>query len=242
MAYQFQFDAVLARSGLLVDGVLMTAALSAAAIVFGTAIGIGCAATRSLGGPRLRLPVNLYVEVVRNTPFLVQIFILYFGLPVIGVKVSATAAALIGMIVNLGAYSAEILRAGIESIHRSQIEAGLSLGMTRLQIFRHIILKPAVAKVYPALCSQFVLMMLASSVTSAISTQELSAMAAQIDAESFRSLEVYMLVTLIYLALALLFKAALGLIGSWLLTRRSARLRHPARAPEAAGSWKEVAP
>lgn len=240
MAYQFQFEAVLAHADLLVDGVLMTAALSAAAIVLGTAIGIACAAARSLGGRRLRLPVNLYVEVVRNTPFLVQIFILYFGLPVIGLKVSAISAALAGMVINLGAYSAEILRAGIEAVHRSQIEAGLSLGMTRLQIFRHVILKPAVAKVYPALCSQFVLMMLASSVTSAISTQELSSMAAQIDAESFRSLEVYIVVTGIYLALALLFKAGLALVGKQLFARRAVRRMQP--APEAAASWKEVAP
>lgn len=240
MVYQFQFDAVLAQAGLLADGVLMTAMLAAAAIVFGTAIGIACAAARSLGGNRIRVPINVYVEVVRNTPFLVQLFILYFGLPVVGIKISATGAALLGMIVNLGAYSAEILRAGIEAVHRSQIEAGLSLGMTRLQIFRHIILKPAVAKVYPALCSQFVLMMLASSVTSAISTQELSSMAAQVDAETFRSLEVYVVVTLIYLALALLFKAGLALAGHMLFTRRTPRKSRVVLQP--AASLKEVAP
>lgn len=240
MTYQFQFDAVLARSDLLLDGVLMTAMLSAAAIVCGTAIGIACAAARSLGGRAVRQPISAYIEVVRNTPFLVQIFILYFGLPVVGVQISATGAALIGMVVNLGAYSAEILRAGIESIHRSQIEAGLSLGMTRLQIFRHVILKPAVEKVYPALCSQFVLMMLASSVTSAISTQELSSMAAQVDAESFRSLEVYAVVTMIYLALALLFKAVLALTGRLLFARRVPRPL-PA-AVNAVVQMKEVAP
>ena len=160
------------------------------------------------------------MEVIRNTPFLIQLFILYFGLPTLHVQVSATQAALIGMVINLGAYSTEIIRAGIESIHRSQIEAGLSLGMTRVQIFRYIILKPAVQKVYPALCSQFVLMMLASSVTSAISTQELSSLAAQIDSETFRSFEVYTLVTIGYLGLALLFKGVLTLIGHWLFARK----------------------
>ena len=225
MAYQFQFEPVLAHVNLLAEGVLTTMAISSAAIFFGTAIGIVTAAVRSAQTGRTRKLIDAYVEVVRNTPFLVQIFILYFGLPAIHLRVTATEAALIGMIINLGAYSTEIIRAGIESIHRSQVEAGLSLGMTRLQIFRHVILKPAIAKVYPALCSQFVLMMLASSVTSAISTQELSSIAAQIDSETFRSFEVYTVVTLIYLGLALLFKAVLTLIGHLIFSRRRAASR-----------------
>lgn len=231
MAYQFQFEPVWEHAGLLLEGAQMTVALSAASIVLGTAIGIATAAVRSLSKGWPGKALDAYVEVVRNTPFLVQIFIFYFGLPAIGVQVSATQAALIGMVINLGAYAAEILRAGIESIHRSQIEAGLSLGMTRLQIFRHVVLKPAAAKVYPALCSQFVLMMLASSVTSAISTQELSSLAAQIDTLTFRSIEVYSVVTLCYLALALMFKAALTLIGQALFSRRSPAPRPAAPAP-----------
>lgn len=234
MTYQFDFAPVIERAPLLLDGVGMTLMLSSAAIVFGTAIGIATAAWRSLSGKRTRAAIDAYVEVLRNTPFLVQIFLLYFGLPAIGMRVTATEAALIGMIVNLGAYSAEILRAGIESIHRSQIEAGLALGFTRLQIFRHVVLKPAVARVYPALCSQFVLMMLASSVTSAISTQELSSAAAQIDADTFRSFEVYAVVTLVYLAQALLLKSVLVLIGHLLFARRT--------AAEPTFTVKEVAP
>lgn len=240
MAYQFHFAPVLAHVDLLAEGVLMTVAISATAIFFGTAIGIMAAALRSAQTGRIRNLIDAYVEIVRNTPFLVQIFILYFGLPAINVQVSATEAALIGMIINLGAYSTEIIRAGIESIHRSQVEAGLSLGMTRLQIFRHVILKPAIAKVYPALSSQFVLMMLASSVTSAISTQELSSMAAQIDSETFRSFEVYTVVTLIYLALALLFKGVLALIGHLIFSRR--RAAPPQVEVGTADNLKEVAP
>lgn len=220
MAYQFQFEPVLEHVDLLAEGVLMTVAISSAAIFFGTAIGIVMAAVRSVNTGGVRRAIDAYVEIIRNTPFLVQLFILYFGLPSINMRVTATEAALIGMIVNLGAYSTEIIRAGIESIHRSQIEAGLSLGMTRTQIFRHIVLKPAIAKVYPALCSQFVLMMLASSVTSAISTQELSSVAAQVDSETFRSFEVYTLVTAIYLGLALSFKAILAAIGHAIFSRR----------------------
>lgn len=240
MAYQFQFGPVLAHLDLLAEGVLMTIELSAAAIFFGTAMGIVIAGVRWMHAGRIGKLIDAYVEIVRNTPFLVQLFILYFGLPAINLQVSATEAALIGMIINLGAYSTEIFRAGIGSIHRSQVEAGLSLGMTRLQIFRHVILKPSVAKVYPALCSQFVLMMLASSVTSAVSTQELSSMAAQIDSETFRSIEVYTIVTLIYLGLALLFKAVLTLIGHLIFSRR--RAAAPQVEIGALANMKEVAP
>ena len=220
VAYQFQFEPVLAHVDMLTEGALMTIYLSSTAIFFGTLIGVLTAAVRSVQTGRIRRLIDGYVEVIRNTPFLVQLFILYFGLPTLHVQVSATQAALIGMVINLGAYSTEIIRAGIEAIHRSQIEAGLSLGMTRVQIFRYVILKPAIQKVYPALCSQFVLMMLASSVTSAISTQELSSLAAQIDSETFRSFEVYTLVTLAYLGLALLFKGVLTLIGHWVFSRK----------------------
>lgn len=222
MIYQFEFAPVLARYDMLASGALLTIVLSASAIVFGTMIGVVLASLRSAFKGWIRRAIDTYVEVVRNTPFLVQLYILYFGLPSIGLRVSAVEAALIGMIINLGAYSIEIIRAGIESIHRSQIEAGLSLGMNRVQIFRYVIIKPALANVYPALSSQFILMMLASSITSAISTPELSAEAAQIGADTFRSFEVYTIVTVIYLALALLFKGALTMIGRAVFTRRRA--------------------
>jgi polar amino acid transport system permease protein len=229
MTYQFHFEPILARSDLLLEGAWMTIELSAASILLGTLIGITLAALRSETTGWPRRAITTYVETVRNTPFLVQLFIIYFGLPLIGIHVNAAESALISMIINLGAYSTEIIRAGIESIHRSQTEAGLSLGMSRLQVFRWIVLKPAIAKVYPALCGQFILMMLASSVTSAISTQELSALAAQIDSETYRSFEVYSLVTLIYLGLALFFKGILALIGHVLFARRKAPARRASR-------------
>ncbi|AWI59951.1 hypothetical protein AB395_00004774 (plasmid) [Sinorhizobium fredii CCBAU 45436] len=187
------------------------------------AAGILLASVRSIWGGAVRFLVDAYVEIIRNTPFLVQLFIVYFGLPGLGLRVGADTAALIGMTINLAAYSTEIIRAGIEAIHKSQIEAGEALGFTRFQIYRHVIIVPAIAKVYPALCSQFVLMMLASSICSAISTQELAASAAFVESQTYRSFEIYIAVTLIYLALALALRAALALIGMWLFGRRVAR-------------------
>ena len=223
MSYTFQFGAIAQYTDEIVAGIWLTIMLSAASIVMGSLLGIVLASLRSMHGRAVRLMVDAYVEIIRNTPFLVQLFIIYFGLPGVGLRVSATTAALIGMTINLAAYSTEIIRAGIEAVHKSQIEAGEALGFTSLQIYRHVIIMPAIAKVYPALCSQFVLMMLASSICSAISTKELAASAAFVESQSFRSFEVYIVVTLIYLALALALRAILALVGWGLFGRRVAR-------------------
>jgi polar amino acid transport system permease protein len=218
-----QFNVILQYHDELLRGLWLTVQLSLASIVLGTALGIAAASIRQTGGWAARAAVDVYVEVLRNTPFLIQLFIIFFGLPAMGVRIGATSAALIAMTLNLGAYSTEIVRAGIESIHRSQIEAGEALGLTRLQIYRHVVLVPAVAKVWPSLCSQFVLMMLASSVTSAISTQELAAAAALIESQTFRSFEIYIVVTLVYLALALGLRGLLAAFGGWMFGRRAPR-------------------
>ncbi|MGH6761671.1 MAG: amino acid ABC transporter permease [Phyllobacterium sp.] len=223
MSYTFQFGVIAQYQDALLAGLWLTIKLSVMSIVLGCAGGIALASFRSMSGGVVRFAVDAYVEIIRNTPFLVQLFIIYFGLPGLGFRVGAETAALIGMTINLAAYSTEIIRAGIEAVHKSQIEAGEALGFTRLQIYRHVIILPALAKVYPALCSQFVLMMLASSICSAISTNELAASAAFVESQSYRSFEVYIVVTLIYLGLALCLRAVLALIGLWLFGRRVAR-------------------
>lgn len=223
MSYTFQFGVIAQYQNEILAGIWMTIKLSLASIILGCACGIVLASVRSMKPGIGRILVDAYVEIIRNTPFLVQLFIVYFGMPGLGIRVSAVTAALIGMTINLAAYSTEIIRAGIESIHKSQIEAGEALGFTRLQIYRHVIIMPAIAKVYPALCSQFVLMMLASSICSAISTHELAAAAAFVESQTYRSFEVYIVVTLIYLALALSLRLILALVGMWLFGRRVAR-------------------
>lgn len=232
MSYTFQFGVIAQYQDVLLAGIWLTIKLSVMSIILGCAGGILFATLRSMDNGIIRILISAYVEIIRNTPFLVQLFIIYFGLPAIGLRVGAETAALIGMTINLTAYSTEIIRAGIEAVHKSQIEAGEALGFTRLQIYRHVIILPALAKVYPALCSQFVLMMLASSICSVISTTELSASAAFIESQSYRSFEVYIVVTLIYLGLALCLRAILALIGLWLFGRRVAR-RSVIAIPEA---------
>lgn len=209
----FQFTAVFAEGDLLLAGISLTIMLSSAAILLGFALAMVLVATRNLGGKLVKFAIDTYVELLRNTPFLVQLFIIFFGLPALGVRLSGTEAALLAMTLNLSAYSVEILRAGVDATHKSQIEAGVSLALTPLQVFRHVILIPALAKVWPALSSQFVLMLLASSIVSFVSVEELSGAAAIIEQRTFRSFETYIVVTLIYLALALILKAMLHAIG-----------------------------
>ena len=223
MTYVFQFGVLTQYREQILAGLWLTVEISAVSIVAGTALGIVLAFLRSMAGRGVRVAVDTYVELIRNTPFLVQLFLIYFGLPAAGLRVGAVTAALIGMTVNLAAYSTEIIRSGIEAVHRSQIEAGEALGFTQVQVYRHVVLVPALQKVYPALCSQFVLMMLASSICSAISTGELTAAASFVQSQSYRSFEVYLAVTGIYLVLALALRGLLALLGLWLFGRRAAR-------------------
>lgn len=234
MGYQFRPEVILQYREELLAGLWTTTWLSATSILAGALIGIVFSSLRSIQPGAPRIAIDAYVEIIRNTPFLVQLFIIYFGLPVIGLRVGALTAALIGMTMNLAAYSTEIIRAGIESIHKSQLEAGESLGLSQYQVYRHVVVLPALAKVWPALCSQFVLMMLASSICSAISTPELTAAASFAQSQSYRSFEIYIAVTLMYLALALILRGILALVGRQIFGRRVSTRLAPGIVVEAA--------
>jgi polar amino acid transport system permease protein len=206
MRYDFDFSAPLAYWPEFVAGAATTLGLSLAATVFGFLLGVlgALGATgRSAWVARL---CSLYVETIRNTPLLVQIFIVYFGLASIGLKVDAFTAATAALVINVGAYTSEIVRAGIQSIPAGQLEAAECLGLSRVQVLTHVVLPPAIERVYPALTSQYVLLMLASSITSQISAEELTAVANRIQSETFRSVETYLLVAAAYLVLSLIMR------------------------------------
>jgi polar amino acid transport system permease protein len=210
--YVFQFNVVWDHLPELLAGALLTIQLSATAMALGLCLAIVCAYGQSAGPRPIRVLVAGYVELIRNTPFLIQIFILYFSLPVIGIRLTANNAAIAAMTINLGAYASEIIRAGIEAIPRGQVEAARALGLKALQIFRLIIIFPAIKTVYPALASQFILLMLSSSVVSTISAVELTAVANSLQSTTFRSFEFYFVATGLYLAMALGFRGALSAI------------------------------
>lgn len=203
LKYVFQFGIVWDHLPRLIDGAWLTLRLSLGAFALGLALAALLAFARTAGPKPVRAAVAAYVELIRNTPFLVQLFIIYFSLPAIGVRFDAVVAAMIGMTLNFSGYATEILRSGIEAVPKSQIEAGHSLGFTRLQIYRHIVVFPALRTVYPALASQFVLLMLGSSIVSAISVEELTGIINTLQSTTFRAFEFYFVATAVYLAMAL---------------------------------------
>jgi polar amino acid transport system permease protein len=220
MNYSFAFSDVLVQWPRLLHGLIYTAELSVASIVLGFVLGTLSAIVRQQRTPFLRHIVAGYVEAIRNTPFLVQAFLVFFGLSTLGLRLSAELCAVLALTLNAGAYTCEIMRAGLDSIHRGQIEAAASMGMTRRAIYWHVLLLPAVDRVYPALTSQFVLVMLSSSITSQISAEELTGAANIIQAETFRSFEVYLIVGLLYLMLSFVFRLAFWMIGQIVSPRK----------------------
>jgi len=223
VAYHFDFGAITEYTPVLIKGIAVTVELIAVGAVIGVGVGIVCAWARTLGPKWLRPPVSAYVELMRNTPFLVQLFFIFFGLPSLGIKLTEMQGAIIAMVVNLGAYSTEIIRAGIQATPRGIIEAGQSLAMTRLQVFRYVILKPALQRVWPALSSQIVIVMLGSAVCSQIAVEELTFAANFIQSRNFRAFETYFVVTGIYLALAVLLRQVLRSLGWLLFPKKIAR-------------------
>lgn len=224
MVYHFRFSGLVPYANLLVDGALVTLQLTAIATALGLLTGTLCALLQTRGSRAARQFVLCYVEGVRNTPLLVQCFFVFFGLPSIGLRMSAWQAAVITLSFHFGAYVTEIIRAGIESIHRSQIEAAAALGLTQFQTFRYVVLFPAFRNVYPALTSQFILLLLGSSVVSQISAPELFYNGSYIESRSFLSFEVYTVVTLIYLVLALTFRGLFAAIHALFFRRSNQRL------------------
>ena len=207
MSYDFQFAAVWAARDELAWGALLTLELSAVSMVLSLIIAVLGAFGRTAGPAPLRAAIAAYVEAVRNTPFLVQVFLIFFGLPAIGVRLDANTGALIAMVLNGSAYTIEIVRAGIEAVGHGQVEAAGALGLHRFQVFRLVVLPQALRTIFAPLGSQFILLMLNSSVVSVISADELMAAAQDVQSRTFRSFETYIVVTIIYLALASLFSA-----------------------------------
>ena len=221
MSYNFRFNALLPYTTDIVNGVGLTLQLSVVTMSVGLVIGFGVALASASPHPLLRRPARAYVEAIRNTPLLVQLFIVFFGLPSIGFKVDAVMAATIGLSINLGAYIGEILRAGFESVRGSQVEAGRSLGLNASQTFIHVVLFPAIKAIYPALASQFILLLLATSVVSSIGAPELFHQASFIDSRTYRSFESYTLITLVYLGLTLAFRTLFAGVYWLVFVRRS---------------------
>ena len=214
------FGPVLNRLPELLHGAVDTLVLSGQSIAIGLSIGLAVALVR-VNGPRwAKLLGSIYVEAFRNTPLLVQLFLLFFGLPYAGLRLSANHAAVIAVSVNLGAYSTEIFRAGLMAIPKTQIEAGLALGLSRLQVMRYVVIVPALRVIYPALTGQLTLTVLGTSLVSAISATDLTLAGSMIESQTFRSLETFLIVAALYITMAFAFRLLYWAIGLWLFRRR----------------------
>lgn len=213
MTYKLQFAELLPYWDILLQGLIFTVALTIISTVAGVAVGTAGAAARTFGPAWLGRVVIVYVEVIRNTPFIVQLFFIFFGLPAAGVKLSESTAAFLAMVINLGAYSTEIIRAGIEAVPKGHVEAGVSLAMSKWEVLRYVVLKQAFRKVYPALSSQIIIVMLGSAVVSQISAPDLTYAANFVQSRNFRAFEVYFLAALLYLLLSILTRALLRGLG-----------------------------
>lgn len=219
MAAALDFSSVLEQWPLFLDGARLTVELAGVATVAGFGLGTLCAIGLRSSGVVARL-CSAYVEAIRNTPLLVQIFLVYFGLASLGLRLSAFVVAALALTINVAAYTAEIMRAGLDSIPAGQVEAGECLGLSQVQLYWHVLLLPAMERVYPALASQFVLLMLASSVCSQISAEELTAVANHVQSETFRPFEAFIVLAGLYIVLSVLMRGLFWLLGLALFPRR----------------------
>jgi polar amino acid transport system permease protein len=210
---EFNFGTVLEQWPMLLRGLVLTVILTAISAVLGALLGTACAWARLHGSKGLKRVVGAYVEAVRNTPFIIQLFFIFFGLPSLGLRLSVEMACVLAMVLNLGAYACEIVRAGLQTTPRGQLEAAMSLALTPWQTFSRVVLPPALARIWPALVSQIIIVMLGSAVCGQISAEELSQAANLISSRTFRSFESYIIVTVIYLLLAIALRQLLYWVG-----------------------------
>jgi polar amino acid transport system permease protein len=220
MGYALDFGALAQYLGLFVEGTAVTLGLTAVASALGLALAVAGAAAARGGSALTKKAIAAYVELIRNTPFIVQMFFVFFGLPSLGLRLTAPTAAALAMTINLTAYAIEILRAGIEAVPRGQSEAGRALGLRPFAIFGLVVLPQAIANVYPALVSQIVITMLESAVVSQIAVVDLTEVGDFIQSRNFRAFETYLVITAVYFALAVVLRRLLARCGRRLLAGR----------------------
>lgn len=187
-------------------GLLTTIWLTAVAIILGLGLAMVLAWWRVQAPQAVRKIIQGYIELIRNTPFLVQLLFIYFGISATGIHLPAIVCAILAMTLNLAAYATEIIRSGIASIARGQREAARSLGMSPYQVYRYVILTPAMSRIFSALSGQCIIVMLGSAVISQISVEELTSAASFIQSRNFRSMEAFLVASACYLGLALLMR------------------------------------
>jgi polar amino acid transport system substrate-binding protein len=188
---------------LLLRAALVTVEISAAAMAIAIAMGLFMAVLRVFGPRPISWLVIAFIEVIRGTPLLIQLFIIFYGLPAIGIRFSPLWAAVIGLGINYAAYEAENYRAGIQSIPQGQMDAALALGLSRIQTIRKIVLPQAVRLVIPPVTNDFIALLKDSSLVSVITMVELTKMYGQLAATNYDYIGIGLLTAGIYFVLGL---------------------------------------
>ena len=202
-AYRFDWSAVVRGLPYLLEGAGLTLLISAVAMVLAVALGLALAAVSQAPGRLGRRLVGAYVEIFRNTPLLIQIFIVYFGLPQLGVRLSPFLSGLSALVLYAAAYNAEIFRAGLEAVPHGQFEAARSAGLSEIQVLRYVVVPQAVRISFPALGNNLVSLVKNSSLVSTIGMVELMFVANDISFNNFRTFEIYGTTAVMYVAIVL---------------------------------------
>ena len=216
MDYRFQYGIVWENISTLLEGAWLTFQLGVIAFAGGILIGLMGAAIKTYALWPARLLVDFYVVFMTNTPALIQIYFLYFGLPEVGIRWSNTTCVLIGLTLNAGAYLTLILRAGFLSVRLPEIEAGQTLGMSLLQQVGYIVVPHIAKSIYPALANFFiVVLVMGTSVGALIGVDELTGQAINLSTINYRWLEYFTVVAGMYVVLTFIASIGLALLGRW---------------------------
>lgn len=193
----------------------LTLGIGLIGIFFSVVTGLFCVLVQHYRVPVLRQIAAVYKELSRNTPLLVQLFFLYFGLPKIGIIISSEACAVIGLSFLGGSYMAEAFRSGLEAIDKIQVESGLSIGLTHMQVMRYVILPQALSISIPALCTNVIFLIKETSVFSAVALADLMYVAKDLIGLYYKTDEALLMLVIAYLILLL----PVSIFASWLERR-----------------------
>lgn len=213
-----RFNEVLESLPLLVAGFTLTLQVAVGAMLLGIALGLVTAIARMSSLAPLRWVAGTYIEVIRNTPALVQLFILYYGLPELGIRLPALPSLILALGINNGAYLAEIFRGGLQSVRRGQLEAAAAIGLPRVVAFTQVVLPQAVRTIVPATTNQCIQIVLATSLGTIVGVAELTNQSMFIISRTFRTWEVLIFLTIGYAVLTWSI-SLLGRAISWRLER-----------------------
>jgi polar amino acid transport system permease protein len=213
MNYTFQFGVALDRLPDLLPGALLTLQIWVLSFWGGAVLGLLLAALKTYGSPLPKRLANAYVTFFTNTPALIQIYFIFWGLPDIGIVLSAFTSVVVGLTLNTAAYLCEIMRAGFLSVRSTEMEAAIALGFSRWQQIRYVIVPHIAKTVYPALANYAVVLTLGTSMAMIFGVEELTGRAYNLASENYRHLEMFTLVALIYVVVTLAASLLLVLVG-----------------------------